>query len=61
MDDDDIFNSITGGSTVTQPVQPASQPLMQPVQNNDDPFGLMGLSVGGNTQTTPVQPINTGF
>lgn len=48
MDDDDIFNSITGGNT--QPTQPVNNvPVSQPVQQkqDDDPFGLLSLNVGG--------------
>lgn len=55
MDDDDIFNSITGGTT--QPVQPVNTvPVSQPIQKpqDDDPFGLLNLNVGGS-----VQPQNT--
>ncbi len=59
MDDDDIFGSITGGTTqtVNQPIQPVQK------QQDDDPFGLMGLNVGGNPQPTNtfVQPSNSGF
>lgn len=64
MDDDDIFNSITGGTT--QPIsQPVSQPVSQPIQKqqDDDPFGLMSLSVG-NPQPQPTNtfvPQNNGF
>ncbi len=58
MDDDDIFNSITGGTS--QPVQPT--PVSQPVQpvskQDDDPFGLLSLNVGGTNQP---QPPSTGF
>lgn len=57
MDDDDIFNSITGGST-----QPAVQvPVSSPTKaQQDDPFGLLSF---GNTQpqTLPTQPQSTGF
>lgn len=63
IDDDDIFNSITGGST--QPVQPVtnvavSQPTQK--QQDDDPFGLLNLNVGGNTQpqNTFTQPQSNG-
>lgn len=63
MDDDDIFNSITGGTT--QPVQTINtQTITQPVQKqDDDPFGLLSLNVGGTTQPQPVlnQPTSTGF
>jgi hypothetical protein len=53
MDDDDIFNSITGGNT--QPAEKVvNTQINQPVSKvDDDPFGLMGLSVGN-----PVQPQN---
>jgi uncharacterized protein YlaN (UPF0358 family) len=62
MDDDDIFSSITGTS------QPVSQLVSQPVQSvqkqqDDDPFGLMSLSVG-NPQPQPTNtfvPQNNGF
>ncbi len=59
MDDDDIFNSITGVTTPT--VQTNISPPAQ--KQEDDPFGLMGLSVGGNTQpqNTFNQPTNGGF
>lgn len=63
IDDDDIFNSITGGNTqTTQQVNtvPINQSVQQ--QQNDDPFGLLNLNVGGNTQpqTTFTQPQNNG-
>lgn len=63
MDDDDIFNSITGGTS--QPTQPVNNvPISQPVSSqNDDPFGLLSLNVGGTSQpqTTFTQPATTGF
>ena len=60
MDDDDIFNSITGGTT-----QPVTQPISQPAQKqqDDDPFGLMTLNVG-NPQPQPTNTFvqqNNGF
>lgn len=60
MDDDDIFSSITGGST-----QPVNQPIGQPVQpvkqQDDDPFGLMSLNPQPQPVNTFVQPSNGGF
>jgi len=56
MDDDDIFNSITGGTS-----QPVQVPVTQTTKaQDDDPFGLLSL---GSTQPQPVsvQPQNTGF
>ncbi len=57
MDDDDIFNSITGVSTPT--VQTS---LSQPVKKQeDDPFGLLSLGTT-QPQNTFVQPnTSTGF
>lgn len=53
MDDDDIFNSITGGTATTVPTN-----VTQPVQKQeDDPFGLLSL---GTTQPQPVSTQNTG-
>lgn len=61
MDDDDIFGSITGTTTPT--VQTNINPPTQ--KQDDDPFGLMGLSVGGGGNTQPQntfnQPTNGGF
>lgn len=58
MDDDDIFNSITGGVSIqsAQQVNPVSHSIQQ---NNDDPFGLLNLNVGVTTQS-PVNQ-NAGF
>lgn len=60
MDDDDIFNSITGGTS-----QPLSQPVQQVLkQQDDDPFGLMSLNVGSNPQPPTnnfVQSNSSGF
>lgn len=56
MDDDDIFNSITGGTST--PVQIPSTQTSKTQQ--DDPFGLLSF---GSTQpqTQPIQPQSSGF
>jgi hypothetical protein len=62
--DDDIFNTITGGDTVqTQPV--VNNPVKQSTQVDNDPFGLLSLSVGStqppvNNQFNPVSNVG-GF
>jgi len=65
MDDDDIFNSITGGIQPTQPINiPVTQHVQQVQKQDDDPFGLMSLNVGGNFQPQPTNTFaqqNTGF
>jgi hypothetical protein len=65
MDDDDIFNSITGSVQPTQSINvPVTQHVQQVQKQDDDPFGLMSLNVGGNVQppspNTFVQQ-NNGF
>jgi hypothetical protein len=60
MDDDDIFNAITGGSTTTsQPVNNISANTQKIV--DDDPFGLLNLNVGSNIQQPKPVAQNTGF
>jgi hypothetical protein len=60
MDDDDIFNTITGG---TNP--PKVEVKTQPNNASSDIFGFMDLNIGGNTQpvnTSVQQPFtNSGF
>lgn len=60
MDDDDIFNTITGGSN-----PPKVEVKTQPNNASSDIFGFMDLNIGGNTQpanTATQQPFNnSGF
>lgn len=54
--DDDIFNTITNDVPKTQPV--VNQIKTNPIVSNDDPFGLLNLSVG--TPQPVTQPTNIG-
>jgi hypothetical protein len=65
MDDDDIFNSITGGNEQKSTANLGGLNIgfnlggTQPQQNNNSMFEMLNLNLGGNTNTVPSQ--NNGF